>query len=343
LTNRTRGSRLGLVSWPRAARREDYASASEEIEASLRKLPGIIALYRTGSVSVPGISDLDRIAVVDGGAPVETVWPGLAERSRYLAMHTPFLVDHATFERHRWFAFLEPLELCFGSAVEFQERPSRALSEPLLGTESLMACLLRLVKQTSVGRLKVRQLLCELNNLRHGLALVGLTGADVPGAWAVAGDVSQVRASWFGSTEDRRAEMIRDVAGRAGPALLEALRCVGRRTEVENGEATPLRLASPWSNVALVPAPSPNGTLAETPRARFPVNRSVRLSELWWRAQRPEIPLSPAVVALLAGSGSKDREFRAERDEIVRSYRRFLEARGRGYSAIGLAMPFLPR
>jgi hypothetical protein len=334
------GFGVSLVAWPLPARPDEYTSASQEIEALLERLPGRVAVYRTGSIAVPGISDLDRIAVVEGSVTVSSVWPRLSERARYLAMHTPFLADRATFERHRWFAYLEPLELCFGSAVQVDARPSSDHGELLMGAESLMACLLRLVKQISTGRLKIRQFLCELNNVKHGLGLAGLDQRDVPSAWRVAEDVAMLRASWFSSPRPERAEAVRDLAARAAPALLQALAILGEKCEPEQGP-TRMRLRAPWSNVTLVARESSLNNVIDAPRMSFPFNRSARIAELRWRGARPEIPLHPGVLGLLAGSDRSQREFRTARDEIVRSYSRFLDVSGRGYSGIGLAMPFL--
>jgi hypothetical protein len=256
-------------------------------------------------------------------------------------MHGPFLVDGATFARHRWFAYLEPLDFGFGSAVELEERPSTEYGARLMGAESLMACLLRLFKAISTGRLKVRQFLCELHNVRHGLRLAGLGEREAPSAWRVAEDVARLRATWFTSPRAELPDRVKDVAGRALPALLEALWALGERSEAPRRPPAAFGLGAPWSNMSLVPADSPLDSVSGGSRIGFPLNRSARMSELWWRSSRPKIPLHASVLALLTGSSAEHDEFRATRDEIVRSYRGFLDVNGRDYSGIGLAMPYL--
>jgi hypothetical protein len=341
LTTEGRRSNVSLVALPSPARLDEYEKASEELEALLRALPGIVAVYRTGSVSTPGISDLDRIAVIEKDSPVQPVWPRLSERARYLAMHSPFLVDEATFRRHRWFAHLEPLELSSGRPVELEDRPIPEYSEPLLGAESLMVCLLRVVKQLAVGRLKVRPTLCELNNVRHALRLARLDREDAPGAWRVADDVASLRQGWFESDEDQRGDLMRDVATRTAPALLQALWALGERTEPAGKASGRMALVPPWSNVALE-ASETLTTIAVRSRLRLTRVPSSRLSELRWRVTRPKIPTHQAVLELLGGSGRAEQsEFRSERDQLVRTYGEFLAANGRDYSGIGLAAPFL--
>ena len=256
-------------------------------------------------------------------------------------MHSPFLVDQATFRRHRWFAHLEPLRLASGEAVELEDRPSPEYSERLLGAESLVVCLLRALKQVSTLRLKVRSSLCGLHSIRHGLALAGLTREDAVASWRIADQVASLRASWFEWPEQRRGEQIKQAATQAVPALLEALWVLGERSEPA-GTPSDLRLGSPWSNVTLVPAATPQDGVAGAPRVRLPAIRSAKASELRWRIARPQIPVHPAVLTLLAGPVRQDHgAFRSARAQLLRDYRTFLSVSGGGYSTIGLAMPFL--
>src|SRR5438128_1095360 len=73
---------------PQPARSREYEDAAAEMEALLLELPGLIAIYRAGSVSVPGISDLDLVCVIEEpNAPLPSLWERLAPRTRELAMH----------------------------------------------------------------------------------------------------------------------------------------------------------------------------------------------------------------------------------------------------------------
>lgn len=334
---------VSLIRLPRPADPDEYESASREIEDLLGDLPGLVAVYRTGKVSIPGISDLDRIAVIERGTQVESIWPKLSNKSRYLAMHGPFLVDRATFRRHRWFAYLEPLELSFGTGVELEDRPIPAYSESLLGVESMVVSLLSTIKQLSTGIFKVRPSLCQLHNLRHALSLTRLGRSDAPAAWALADDVSNLRDDWFTSPDHDRAGRARDVAVRAPGGLLEALRAVGQSIENSDGPTLEMKLGETWSNVVLTSAGT-GGQVVGTPRLRVPFVRSARAAELAWRLARPRIALHPAALALLAGrGGEEERGFRSTRDELVRAHRDFIAEAGGSYSGIGLASPFLSR
>ncbi|HYP48635.1 MAG TPA: hypothetical protein VEQ61_08375, partial [Thermoleophilaceae bacterium] len=214
---------MRLVGHPRPAELRDYARASEEIEARLGELPGVLAVYRFGGVSAPGISDVDRLAVVDVDAPVPPVWATLTEATRALSLHPPFLVDPVTFAGHRLISQLEPLELASGSAIGLQERPEPGYVARLLGAESLLLNVVRLVKYRVTGRVKVRSVLCQLHTVRHGLELAGLDRAGAPAAWALSDEVSALRCAWFALAPKRREGQLRQLVLAALPALLAAL------------------------------------------------------------------------------------------------------------------------
>ena len=331
---------MNLIRLPKPAQPHDYDTASREIEELLRALPGIAAVYRTGGVSAPGISDIDRIAVVDREAPAPPVWPKLSARTKQLAMHGPFLIDRSTFTRHRWFAYLEPLELSHGEPVPVEDSPLPSYSEPLVAAESIVTGLLSMLKQLSTGVVKVRPTLCQLNNLRHALALARIGEAEAEPAWRLAADVTALRNDWFASPEDELLERVRKALFVAPGALAEALWVLGERSgsagNVNGGEA--IRLAPPWSNVRLAASDE-----MAIPRLRLPHLRSARFAELAWRAARPRVEIHPNVLDLLAGRGEREAEdFRASRDELVREYRDWLRTHGPGYAEIGLASPFLP-
>lgn len=334
-------ARARLSTHPRPATRDEYEPACEEIMAGLQRLPGAVAVYRTGSVSVPGISDIDLIAVVEDGGPVPSIWSGLSDRTRYLAMHTPFLADTEAFRRHRWFAFVEPLELVWGSAVDVESRPVPEQSEPLLAAEGLVTRFLRLSKASATGRLKVRPTLCTLHSLRHDLRLAGLDRADAPGAWAMVDEVSDLRRAWF---QRDGIPALRRVLARALPALSESLRALGTRLDgVGDSHSVRVAMAHPWENVTVVPSAEGVPSVQDGPWGALLSlgGRWRRGGELGWRLSRCSLRLPRSVMALLSGAGDpEDGAFYRERRRTVHRYREFMARSGAGYSALGAAMAF---
>src|SRR3954453_1689184 len=129
-------TKLHIARFRVPAEHTEYVDAAAVIEAWLVTLPGVTALYALGGLTAPGISDIDRIAVVDRDVgALSSGWDRLSRRERYLAMHTPFLVDVETFRVHRWFAYLHPLTLLWGEALPIDPPPPNDCFPVLIGVE----------------------------------------------------------------------------------------------------------------------------------------------------------------------------------------------------------------
>jgi hypothetical protein len=327
--------KVQLSRYPTPASDDDYANASEELESRLRELPGIVAVYRTGSVSVPGISDLDRIAVVQPGSRVPGIWPVLSAQTRLLAMHGPFLVDTATFARHRWFADLQPLELAWGDEVEVETRPAPERIELVIAAESLVVVLLNLVKQAIVGRAKVRPTLCQLNNFRRDLDLARLERADAPQAWSFADQVTRLREEWWRLPLSERPLLFRALLDRSFAAIAEALRVLAKRMNHGTRQRR-LRLSGVWKNVTLEAGEPP---VEWKPRALWPVTaHSARVAEAFWRWPQRKVAVPGGVISIVQPSPGYE-ELQAQRREIIQRYVQFL-GKTDGYAAIGAAGVF---
>ena len=335
-----------VVAFPAPVSNDEYAEAAAEIDQRLTSLPGIVAVYRTGGVSAPGISDIDRVAVLEAPAQIDTVWASLAERTRAIAMHGPFAVDRETFERHGWFAHLEPLEVVAGVPVGTQEPPHPRYFSTLLGVEGMVIALLKLLKQLSIGRVKARALMCEIHALGHSLRLAMLSRDTAPAAHRLIEDVDELRRSWFRQQAGDRVDAIRAIAARGAPALLEALDRLAPPDERQDERPASLVMSSPWRNVTLDAADEhvEPGAAFRTPQTARLTSGSRRLGELRWRSRRRRVMIpAPGLAWLQQPATPEIASLRTERDRVVRRYSDFVDACGSGWSSIGFARPFLSR
>jgi len=326
-----------LTAFPLPAHVDDYRRAASELEGRLRELPGLMALYQTGSVTAPGISDIDRVAVTAHGTSLPPLWKRLHPRTRYLAMHSPFAVDIETFARHDVFASLEPLELVTGRDVPREDIPASDESDLVLGTEGLVVALLKLVKQETTGRTKVRPMLCELNNVKRDLQLVRVQPGDAPASWQLAADVTRARDEWWSWNEVERVDAIRSIQATAVEAIQEALRAVAVRLAL-NEAAFELRLCGPWSNVTIRVNPPRSGH-KYLPLPRSVASRSAKLAEARWRSRSHSVPVPPQIIAILDGSLVSP-IFRQLRRAVLHRYRSFLAEMAPDYAALGHAQIF---
>lgn len=323
----------------------EYERASAEIEATLQRIPGLIAIYSTGGVTVPGISDIDRIAVVEGAAPVRSTWSSLSNGTRRLALHAPFVVDRSTFARHRWFAHLEPLELRWGDPVPFVDPPRWDLAHWLLAVEGASMTALKLMKLALMGRIKVRSVLCELHTLRFALSLGGLSEGQAQTAWRFTTDAAALRMEWFDLPLAVAVKRLLGLVDDAWPAAIATLKALVARDDAGCGRPpAQLPLGAAWRNVVLAPGePAPTALAAASAgSARALWSRSRRGAAFVWQARTRTLRLPGPVVAALGDPG-RGEEYGADRRQIVREYRGFLEELAPAYSGIGLAPQLLPR
>jgi hypothetical protein len=335
-----------VVAVPAPFSNDEYAEAAAEIDERLASLPGIVAVYRIGGISAPGISDIDRVAVLEAPAQIDTLWAGLAERTRAIAMHGPFAVDRETFERHRWFAHLEPLEVVAGVPVGTQEPPHPRYLSTLLGVEGMVIALLKLLKQLSIGRVKARAFMCEIHALGHSLRLAMLSSETAPAAHRLIEDIDELRRGWFREQPENRVAAIRAIVARGGPALLEALDRLAPPDEGGDERPASLAMSSPWRNVTVAAADGhvEPGAAFRIPQTARLTSGSRRLGELRWRSRRRRLMIpAPGLEWLQQPTTPEIASLRTERDRVVRRYSDFVDACGSGWSSIGFARPFLSR
>jgi hypothetical protein len=331
-------SNARLTSFPQRASTSEYDVAAAELESLLSELPGALAVYRFGSVGVPGISDIDRLLVVQTTGPLPDQWKRLSAPTRYLAMHGPFVVDSRTFAYHRWFSDAGPLELAFGTPTEIKACPYPVYSKALIAAEHLVVTLLKLNKLGTTGRAKVRSLLCELNTVRIDLELADLGREAAPQAWQLVDQVATLRDTWWALDELDRTSRVRRVLSIAFSGVWEALATLGAKY-IDDEQVQELPLRAEWSRVMLVPRDSSRSGLSRT-RPQL-VGRNRRLGEALWRVVPRRVTVPAAALGLIGGMSRADHsEFKTERTEILRRYDALMVGAS-GYSSLGVARVFL--
>lgn len=315
----------------------EYDSASTRIDALLRAIPGVVAVYKTGSVSAPGISDIDRIAVTDGINRSEGIWGKLTDREKYAAMHSPFIASNSTFAEHAWYANARPLELVSGEKINVSyPAGGSALISKILAIENLVILRLKLEKQAVTRRIKVRPLLCHLNNVRHCLDLAGLDERTAGDAWEVSRAVAEIRTTWWQCSDDTRITAVAEIFAAAATAIDSALEAL--RVPTACAGTGDLVLRTPWANVTLTTDDSYRRQW-RTPRSLS--RQSRRAAEILWRSTRRRLsvpaPILSTLLEVRRGSGM----YADRRTRVIR-YEDFLRSTGQGWSQLGVARVFAP-
>lgn len=256
---------------------EVYDAERAAMAAALRAC-GASAVYEIGSVSAPGISDLDLVACFPDGAdlrrsfaPVETL---LRTSSAFL--HAPWALR----ERHlpllpALFAVRQMRELGGGPPLDFPQDPAQRF---LWNTEACASVLAALVARR---RLTTRSAACLLNGVRYNVELAAADGIRTAGGESFCRRIEALRRGWFGTAAavreqetvalwDAAEAVVRDllagcaahVRARTSGATSDALmRVPGANTTYffTDGAAPRLLLSQPLATV--VPLPRDLGPL----------------------------------------------------------------------------------
>ena len=114
---------------------KDYQEIRDRYIRRVAKLADVKAIYQLGDISVPGISDIDLMVVLndklqDSSFKDYTV-QSLGGRSRYLFMHNPFIVDESLFSSFSLFPYAERMKAIKVSDEEFSFKDVSIKAEPI--------------------------------------------------------------------------------------------------------------------------------------------------------------------------------------------------------------------
>ncbi len=190
-----------FVSFPRQVSADIYRRAIAKLVEYLHQIPGFVSLYQIGSVSEPGISDLDVLAVFENGHVV-SVDPrrSLNEAERYLFAHGLFGIDAGAFASARALTCFHNYRVVCGRDLadenfflpeEDQERLQRQIA-----LEYLVRMWIAMTVESYYQTVKIRNLLLQGKALAYDLEFLGITSG---GLYDQTQRLLEFRAGWFKS------------------------------------------------------------------------------------------------------------------------------------------------
>jgi len=221
---------------PRPMNVEAYEKAREEFVHYYASIEGVHAIYRFGSVTYPGLSDLDFIVVLDDDYQHR---PGtkytidvFSPDSLYVLYHPQFFIPRSLFA---YVSLLEPvfeMEHVTGSLCP-QGRLSpedRALVDILFVCESLVTDLpLILLGYPAVRKVNLRMAQAKLNLLVKNARMFGrLAGQEVPGVSQFERKITELRRDWFLRSPEENCIRTKEAMGEAKEVISDLASAVGR-------------------------------------------------------------------------------------------------------------------
>lgn len=292
----------------------DYDRATGDFLRVAGSTQGVLGVWQTGSVSVPGISDLDFILVVKNGARLSwnRVKKRLSPETSRVLLHSPLALPESLVP---WLGHVNDTRATrrlTGPEIPFVEPANRGLVNILVAARFTMAKLMGLERTAFMRVAGVRSLLCRVHGLRHNFTLMD---RPVPPLFD---EVTELRESWF-SMDKGRLSRLEELLARAKGACVTLLREVTLPCALESG---PDELAAEnWRFYGGEDRVERKGLFSWLPRKG-------RLGELAYYSTWFELGIAPGLSGLLAGTLAPD-EGRGDWEKHLEILARCEETRAR--------------
>ncbi|UCE75379.1 MAG: hypothetical protein JSV56_06680 [Methanomassiliicoccales archaeon] len=194
---------------PKKLDMKSYKSSIDEFISMASKINNLKAIYRAGSISVPGISDIDLFVVFENNAQkVNTInLKNLSPATQQVVGHDIGYLRKEIFEKFDLFLFVhEPLEFLYGVKIEYQninKIEDKSLIKSIMIFEWLIHKTLHLQRYQYEKKIPVRILLNKLWSFIYTLRLMEEVTSNKFGEDYIK-DISGLRTNWFNLKDSMR-------------------------------------------------------------------------------------------------------------------------------------------
>lgn len=188
-----------FIDHPTHVSREEYMQAIDKMTTRLRNLPGIISVYQIGSVSNPGISDIDMLVVVEDGIRCKNnPRDGLTTDYLYLFTHGLFGVSKSHFIESQKFTFFHNYKHLWGDKLPLHSPPPAKATTQAIKIQTALEYLLKMFISMTIEKTlrinKVRALLLQAKALIYDFELLGVSEHRIV---ELVTQIIEWRSSWF--------------------------------------------------------------------------------------------------------------------------------------------------
>jgi len=182
-----------------------YRRAREEFCEYFARVEGVHAIYRYGSVTYPGLSDMDFMVVLNDDyrhrPGVEYSNPPLTTEAKYAVHHQQFFIPRRLFPLHNLLIPIFEIEHVWGSACE-EPRPGEEelhLASLFLACEDVVTVFPQFLLSCLTSRqVRARYAQAQLNLItKIGALTQALLKRELPGAAEFTKLLNDLREHWF--------------------------------------------------------------------------------------------------------------------------------------------------
>ncbi len=190
-----------IIDYPHSVPESGYQQVLDVMVKRLSAIPETISVYQVGSISSPGISDLDMIAVFKNNKKIEKNFlENLSPEEKYLFVHNLYGISEADFAVVTRFTFFNNFTLLYGTDTRTNPPLSPENTEVLkkqVAIEYLIRMCITTYLQQSYRVLRVRDLLLHVKALQYDCEFLGIdTGRLVEKI----SEIIEWRKNWFSHT-----------------------------------------------------------------------------------------------------------------------------------------------
>ncbi|NIM17570.1 MAG: hypothetical protein GTO45_36615 [Candidatus Aminicenantes bacterium] len=185
-----------LINFPQYIPIERYDTIIGKVCNLLSHQEGILSIYQVGSVSNPGISDIDLVAVFKDGVKCDVDPLSCLDREeRYLFTHSVFVIGETFFKKFPIYSLFQNYSWYWGSKFEFNaENNNNEALKKQVALEYLLANYIARTRDKLYGVLSVRNLLLSCSAIGYDLELLNAKGGAL---YDNIRELKTMRHNWF--------------------------------------------------------------------------------------------------------------------------------------------------
>jgi hypothetical protein len=184
---------------------EEYSLLTDKIVSKFKSADEVLAIYQLGSVSTPGISDLDLLFIFKEDIYFKPdVKKGLNDISNYILIHNPYGATVKYLKESVGRTFYNNFKVLY-SEISLNELPDKIYNLRIIKQECieyLLKFYINFSTQMGIKILKVRNLLLEIKALKQDLDILGFTDHKI--YYLIEENIS-IRNNWYQSSNSMNA------------------------------------------------------------------------------------------------------------------------------------------
>lgn len=178
---------------------DSYQNTIGKVVEFLKLTPGVSSIFQVGTISNPGISDIDLLVVFNDGVrcnidPIQQ----LGKKEQYLLPHGVFGISSGMFHESLAFGFFQNFKALYGKEVELvpfaNDGENKKKLEQQIAVEFLLLNWIKKTIELTYRIVNVRSMLLSTKSIMIDLQFLGISSGSL---FQLVQQIISVRNNWF--------------------------------------------------------------------------------------------------------------------------------------------------